>query len=134
MIKMKKVEFFEPAMCCESGTCGPNVDPELLRIKGIVALLGKNGIAIERHNLAKDPQAFLKNSDVQNLITQYGAEALPITIVEGKALWAYGFPSDQDFVDVFELSGPLAEKVLAFKEKKPCCCGSDGLSCGYGCK
>jgi hypothetical protein len=126
---MKQMEFFEPAMCCESGTCGPTVDPELLRIKGIVGLLADNGLTIKRHNLAKDPQAFLKNEDVQKLITQYGAEALPIIVVEGKALWAYGYPSDQDFVDVFGLKGPLAKKVLAFKEKKSCCCGDD-TPCG----
>jgi hypothetical protein len=123
------MDLFEPAMCCESGTCGPSVDPELLRIKGIIGLLGENGIIVKRHNLSTDPQAFLKNEDVKNLITQYGAEALPITLVEGKALWAYGYPSDQDFVKVFGLKGALAEKVLAFKEKKPCCCGEKS-SCG----
>ncbi len=124
------MELFEPAMCCESGTCGPTVDPELLRIKGILALLSENGITVKRHNLSKDPQAFLKNDDIQKLINKFGAEALPITIVDGKALWAYGYPSDQDFVDAFGLKGTLADKILAFKEKKACCCGDTGSSCG----
>ncbi len=130
---MKQMELFEPAMCCESGTCGPSIDPELLRIKGIIGLLGENGFAIERHNLAKDPQAFLKNKDIQNLINEYGVAALPITVVDGKAVLAYGYPSDGDFVEIFGLEGDLAKEVLAFQEKK-CCCGGAGQSEGCGCE
>lgn len=29
---MKKIEIFDPAMCCSTGVCGPSVDPELIRI------------------------------------------------------------------------------------------------------
>lgn len=127
---MKQMELFEPAMCCESGTCGPSVDPELLRIKGIIGLLGENGIAIKRHNLSKDPQSFLQNKDIQSLLNQNGVNVLPITILDGQAIFAYGYPSNQEFVKIFGLSGPLADQVLAFKEKKCCCCGGNDSSCG----
>ncbi len=30
---MKKVENFDPAMCCSTGVCGPSLDPELIGIK-----------------------------------------------------------------------------------------------------
>jgi len=29
---MKKIEIFDPAMCCPTGVCGPSIDPELLRM------------------------------------------------------------------------------------------------------
>ena len=32
---MKKIEIFDPAMCCPTGLCGPNIDPEIKRI-GVV--------------------------------------------------------------------------------------------------
>ena len=25
---MKKIEIFDPAMCCSTGVCGPSVNPE----------------------------------------------------------------------------------------------------------
>ena len=28
---MKKLEVFDPAMCCSTGVCGPTVDPKLVR-------------------------------------------------------------------------------------------------------
>ena len=33
---MKKIEIYDPAMCCDSGVCGPSIDPELLRVSFIV--------------------------------------------------------------------------------------------------
>ena len=30
---MKKIEIFDPAMCCPTGLCGTNIDPELMRIE-----------------------------------------------------------------------------------------------------
>lgn len=31
---MKKIEIFDPAMCCPTGLCGTNINPELMRIAG----------------------------------------------------------------------------------------------------
>ena len=38
---MKKIEIFDPAMCCSTGVCGPGVDPELLRMATMVSNLQK---------------------------------------------------------------------------------------------
>ena len=27
---MKKIEIFDPAMCCPTGLCGTNINPELM--------------------------------------------------------------------------------------------------------
>ena len=29
---MKKIEIFDPAMCCPTGLCGTNINPELMLI------------------------------------------------------------------------------------------------------
>lgn len=29
---MKKMEIYEPAMCCDTGICGVGVDPELISV------------------------------------------------------------------------------------------------------
>jgi len=27
---MKRIEIFDPAMCCPTGLCGPNINPDLM--------------------------------------------------------------------------------------------------------
>ena len=49
---MKRMSIYEPAMCCDTGVCGVNVDPELVRISTVINNLKKNGITIERYNLS----------------------------------------------------------------------------------
>ena len=45
---MKKMSIYEPALCCETGLCGVNVDSELLRITTVLNNLKNKGIIIER--------------------------------------------------------------------------------------
>ena len=33
---MKRMSIYEPAMCCDTGVCGVNVDPELVRISTVI--------------------------------------------------------------------------------------------------
>lgn len=40
---MKKLEIFDPAMCCSTGVCGPSVDPNLMRIATIINALKEKG-------------------------------------------------------------------------------------------
>lgn len=53
---MKKIEIFDPAMCCPTGLCGPNINPDLMRIAAAVEYLKRKGVVIERHNLRDEPQ------------------------------------------------------------------------------
>ena len=41
---MKKIEIFDPAMCCPTGLCGTNINPELMRIAVVSESLKKQGI------------------------------------------------------------------------------------------
>ena len=43
---MKKMNIYEPAMCCPTGVCGVGVDPELLRISTVLNNLKKKGVEI----------------------------------------------------------------------------------------
>ena len=55
---MTKLQVFDPAMCCSTGVCGPNPDPVLPRFAADLQWLATQGIAVERFNLAQEPQAF----------------------------------------------------------------------------
>lgn len=40
---MRKIEIFEPVMCCSTGVCGPGVDKELLRVATFINQLEGEG-------------------------------------------------------------------------------------------
>ena len=46
-----KIEIFDPAMCCETGVCGPSIDPELMRMSTVINALKEKGIIIKREFL-----------------------------------------------------------------------------------
>ena len=43
---MKKIEIFDPAMCCPTGLCGTNINPELMRIAVVIETLKRQGITV----------------------------------------------------------------------------------------
>ncbi|MEQ8235933.1 MAG: arsenic metallochaperone ArsD family protein, partial [Syntrophomonadaceae bacterium] len=51
---MKKIEIFDPAMCCATGVCGPAIDPELMRIATVINSLKEKGILIGRYGLSTE--------------------------------------------------------------------------------
>lgn len=80
---MKKIEIFDPALCCPTGLCGPNINPDLMRIAAAVEYLKSTGVIIERHNLRDEPQLYVANKTVNDYLMQHGAEGLPVTLVDG---------------------------------------------------
>lgn len=94
---MRKIVIYEPAMCCPTGICGPSVDPELLRISTVINNLKSNGIQIERHNLAGDPQAFVDNREINELLNEKGVEILPVTTVNGRIVKSKAYPTNTEF-------------------------------------
>ncbi|MGG0188044.1 arsenite efflux transporter metallochaperone ArsD [Bacillus rhizoplanae] len=83
---MKKIEIFDPAMCCSTGVCGPSVDPELIRMSVAVNNLKNKGIDVTRYNLASEPESFVNNSVISQLLMEKGPEVLPITLIDGKVV------------------------------------------------
>lgn len=67
---MKKMSIYEPALCCETGLCGVNVDSELLRITTVLNNLKNKGIIIERYNLKSTPMEFVKNNTVNQYVNE----------------------------------------------------------------
>lgn len=100
---MKKMVIYDPAMCCSTGVCGPSVDTNLLRVATTINRLGKKGIKVERHNLQEDPQAYVDNKTVNQLLNDVGVDILPITIVDGEVLKTKEYPTDSEFIDFLDV-------------------------------
>ena len=81
---MKTIEVYDPAMCCATGICGPNVDPDLVNFAGMLSQLAKLGVVIERYNLAQQPLAFARNAQVRAMLEKHGPSALPLIFWDGE--------------------------------------------------
>ena len=90
---MKKIEIFDPAMCCPTGLCGTNINPELMRIAVVIESLKKQGIIVTRHNLRDEPQVYVSNKTVNDFLQKHGADALPITLVDGEIAVSQTYPT-----------------------------------------
>jgi hypothetical protein len=120
---MKKIDIYDPAMCCSTGVCGPSIDPELMRVATLVSYLAKKGVAIKRHNLSSEPQDFVSNKAVSDLLAKEGADALPITLVDGEVAKTKTYPTKEEFYKW------LGIHIVMGAPKKSGGCGCKGGCC-----
>ena len=113
------IQVFDPAMCCSTGVCGPDVDPKLAAFAADLDWLKSEGVIVQRHNLAQNPGAFVENTLVNATLNDKGEGALPLVLVNGKVAVTGRYPDRQ------ELAGLLNLKSSATKAsaKGGCCRG-----------
>lgn len=92
---MTRVEVFDPPMCCQTGVCGPEVEPALPRVAGDLAWLGCCGADVARFNLAQQPEAFAGNPVVLKAMKD-GDGALPLILVDGLLVCRGRYPSRKE--------------------------------------
>ncbi|MCC5439040.1 arsenite efflux transporter metallochaperone ArsD [Clostridium botulinum] len=122
---MKKMIIFDPAMCCSTGVCGPSVDPELLRVATTINRLKSNGVLVERYNLTSNPQIFVDNKEINEILNREGVEILPVTMVDGIVVKTKAYPTNKEFCELLDIS----EDYLKITIKNPC----KGCNCKGGC-
>lgn len=91
---MKSIQIYDPAMCCSTGVCGPDVDPELAAVAGFLHRLKELGIRVERYNLAQQPIAFAQNPCVKELLQTEGIGVLPLVFVDGEIAFKGAYPDE----------------------------------------
>lgn len=123
---MKKVQVFDPALCCSSGVCGTDVDQALVTFSADVDWAKRQGLSIERFNLAQQPMAFAENAAVKGLLERSGEAALPITLVDGNVAFAGRYPTRDDIARWIGATVPTEPSALASSNS---CCGA-GKCCG----
>jgi hypothetical protein len=109
-----KIEIYDPAMCCSSGLCGPSIDPVLVKMNDAVLALKKQGVEVERFNLAQQPKAFMENTEVKSLLTKNGKKILPITLINGKVFKTGQYPSYEELCGTLGIE-PLKVKPISLK-------------------
>lgn len=89
---MTNIQIYDPAMCCNSGVCGVDVDQQLVSFSGDVDWLKAQGGQIERFNLAQQPMAFAENVAVKDFLKRSGQEGLPLVLVDGEIALTGRYP------------------------------------------
>lgn len=117
---MKNIEIFDPAMCCSTGVCGPSIDPELLRVATVINSLKEKGIIIKRHGLSSEPQDFISNKVISEILQKEGADILPVTLLDGEIVKTKSYPTNEEF------SEWLGVEISTKPQKKSGCCGAKG--------
>ncbi len=93
---MKTLEVFDPAMCCSTGVCGPNVDPVLVQFASDFLWVAGQGIHVERYNLSQQPQAFAANETVKAALQKYGTDCLPLILLDGAIVAKGRYPGREE--------------------------------------
>ncbi len=105
---MKKVEIFDPPMCCSTGVCGPKVDPVLVRFAADLHWLANQKVAVERYNLAQQPQAFAASPVVKSALKDHGNECLPLILLDGAIVSEGSYPTREELA---RLAGVEADQT-----------------------
>jgi hypothetical protein len=75
---MNAIQVYDPAMCCSTGVCGPNVDADLVAFAAMLYQFQSHGVEVQRYNLGQQPLAFVQNLTVRNLLETEGVKVLPL--------------------------------------------------------
>lgn len=117
---MKSIQVFDPAMCCNTGVCGVDVDQQLINFAADVDWAKQNGAQIQRFNLAQQPMDFANNRVVKGFLERSGQEALPLILVDGEFALAGRYPSRAELARWAGITLPTNELKPASGSSKCC--------------
>jgi hypothetical protein len=98
-----KLEVYDPAMCCSTGVCGPDVDPQLVRFAADARWLDERGVSVRRYNLSQEPAAFMKDALVRRTLQSEGVDCLPLGLLDGTIVFRGAYPDRAGLVRLLQL-------------------------------
>lgn len=93
---MKTIQVYDPPMCCSTGICGTDIDPDLVNFAAMLSQLGTHDIKVERFNLGQQPMAFVQNPAVKAHLDKEGAEVLPLIYWDGELHLKGRYPTKEE--------------------------------------
>lgn len=122
---MTKLAVYDPPMCCSTGVCGPAVDPALPRLAADLDWLKRQGVAVERYNLAQQPQAFASNPTVTAALREHGNDCLPLILVDDRVVSCGTYPERDELARLAGLA--VVDEPGTVKAGGSGCCSSPSL-------
>ena len=106
---MKTLKIYDPAMCCSTGVCGPDVDTELVQLAGFLKNLDACAVKVERYNLTQEPAAY-PSGIVAELLKEKGVEVLPLVHLDNEVICSGEYPDLKKMSGLLN-SGPLSMDI-----------------------
>ena len=103
---MKILKIYDPAMCCSTGVCGPDVDPALVTFAADLKWLQEQGVEVQRFGLAQNPAAFVEHEAVRDALTNQGESALPLVLIGDAIVVSGHYPKRDELVAKLGLGAP----------------------------
>jgi SAM-dependent methyltransferase len=121
---MKTVQVYDKPMCCSTGVCGPEVDPVLPQFAADLDWLKSQGHNVQRYNLAQQPQAFIENQSVHQVLSTEGTDSLPVVVIDGEIVSRKVYPTREALTAL--VGGSQAKQLLPVAKASGGCCGTSG--------
>lgn len=117
-----KLTILDPALCCSTGVCGPDVDDALLATAANVKWLKEMSVNVERFNIANDADAFQNYAEAVQKLKMDGLNSLPYILKDEKIVISGRYPSREEWLQI--LKAPVLEEVAP--KSNSSCCGPTG--------
>ena len=132
---MPSIHVYEPALCCNTGVCGPDPAQQLVTFTADLKHLKDLGADIARHNLASDVQAFAQSEAARSFLQLAGSQGLPLVLVDGVTVLTGRYPTRDELV---RWAGLEAGQTSAAADDDATmaaagCCGSSAPDSAGGC-
>jgi alkylhydroperoxidase/carboxymuconolactone decarboxylase family protein YurZ len=88
-----KITLLDPALCCSTGVCGPDVDDELVQTAAHVKWLKSLGHDVHRHNISNDGDAFKKYPAAIEHLQKNGMDSLPYILIDDQLVLTGSYPT-----------------------------------------
>jgi len=108
----RTLKVFDPALCCSTGVCGPEVDDTLVRFAADVAWLKTQGVEVQRLNLAQEGGMFAANRVVQKALMGEGVSCLPLLMLDGQEIARGRYPTREELSRLTSVAGTMASPGL----------------------
>jgi hypothetical protein len=110
---MKTIQVYDPPMCCSTGICGPDIDPDLVNFAAMLSQLANAGVKVERYNLGQQPMAFAQNPAVKDALQKEGAEVLPLVYLDGEVYMKGRYPNHDERPALFRAAMGVKEEAAS---------------------
>ena len=127
----RMISVFEGPLCCNTGVCGTDPDQALVNFTADLDWLRRQGVTVQRANLAQDPAAFAGSPVARAFMQVAGADGLPLVVVDGVAVSTNRYPSREElavFAGLASAAGCCSGDAAG--ANAPGCCGSNNDSTG----
>ena len=121
------LRVYDPPQCCSTGVCGPDVDPALVQFASDLRALAASGVAVERFNLAQQPEAFVREPAVVQAVNAIGTSVLPLLVVAGRVVAHGRYPSRDELAALVAVAEP--EPTFSLGVSASTCCAPDSGCC-----